>query len=90
MLGSKNAVGGGVWETDDKSSAFLPGEAAGSVSVHGVQRRDGDCVADGTHKDTAWERSGWEMALGSHGPWWGATNLQDDLPDHRGTAEMPH
>ena len=81
MTGGKNAVGGGVRETDDGSGAFLPGETAVSGTVHGVRVRDGAWVVGGPSADAAWEGIGWETALGNHVLKWGATYLQDGLPN---------
>ena len=89
MLGGGNAVEGDIWETDDRGRAFLPGEAAGSGSVHGVQGRYGTWVAGGTHAETSWEGSGWETELGNHIPHRGSTYLQDGIPNLRGGAELP-
>ena len=68
MPGGRDAVGGGVREKDNGSGAFVTGEAEGSDSVHVVQEVNVARVADGTHADIAWERSGGWAALGIHGP----------------------
>ena len=90
MPGGRNAVGGGIRETDDGTGAFILGEASGSDSVHGLQGGVWDRVDGGTHAATTWEGSGRETALGSHIPWWGATYLQDGLSDLRETKKLPH
>ena len=57
MTGGLDVVLGGVREKDDGSGAFVPGDAAGSDSVHIVWGGDGARVADVTHADTAGELS---------------------------------
>ena len=66
--GERGAIGGGIPEKDDRSGAFVPGEAAGSDSVQGVWRGDGARVAGGTHVDIAWEVRRGKTALVSHVP----------------------
>ena len=70
--------------------AFLPGEAVGLGTVHRVRGGYGAWVAGCQHADAAWEGSGWYTAFRNHSPRWGATYLQDGLPDLQGTAELPH
>ena len=53
-----------------------------------VQGGDGAWVAGVTHADAAWEGSGGETALETHAPRQGTGDIQDGLPDHRGTAEL--
>ena len=86
--GSRNAFGGSVRETDDRSGDFLLGEAEGSGTVHGVWGGDGSWVSGSPSVDASWEGSGWDMALGNHGPQRGETYLQDFLTDLRGTTEL--
>ena len=62
------AVGGGIRETDDGIEALIPGEAAGSDSVHEVWGGDGSRVSGRTHADTELEGIGGEPALISHHP----------------------
>ena len=69
VKGGRNTVGGSIQETDDKSGAFLPREAAGLVSVHRVRSGDISRISDGPHIDAEWEVSVWEMVLLNHGPW---------------------
>ena len=88
MPRDEDAVGGGVWETDDGRGTFVPGEAEGSDLVQGVWGGDGAWAAGGTHGNTAWEVSGGETALGSHGPRQGTADLQNRITDRRGTVEM--
>ena len=47
----RNTVGGGVRETDYSSGAFLPGEAAGLGTMHGVLGGDGTWVDGGPYVD---------------------------------------
>ena len=61
-----DTVRGGVQDHDDGSGAFVPGEAAGSDSVQGVQGGDGSRVAGEEHADTAWGGRGGETALEIH------------------------
>ena len=66
--GGGNSVGGGLREKDDRSGAFLPGEEVGLGTVHIVRRGYGAQVTGIPCADAAWEGSGWETALGNHGP----------------------
>ena len=59
MPGSRNSVGGGVQDTDDKSEAFLPGEAAGLGTVNVVRGGDANQVAGNPYVYAAWEGSRW-------------------------------
>ena len=67
MPGGRNAVGGGLQDTDDRSGAFLLREAAGSGTVHVVQGGDGDRVDGSPYADAAREGNRWETELGNHG-----------------------
>ena len=49
MQGDGNAVIGSVWETDERSRAFLPGEAADLGTVHIVKGEDGARVDVGPY-----------------------------------------
>ena len=49
MPGGRNAVGGGLQDTDDRSGAFLPVDAAGLDTVHGVREGDGARVTGGPY-----------------------------------------
>ena len=89
MPGGRNAVEGGIRETDDGSGSFLPGEEAGLGTVQGVQGGDGTRVAGGPYADTEWEGSGWETSLGNHALQREATYLNDGLPNLRGNTELP-
>ena len=88
MPGSGNTIGGGVRAIDDRRGDFLPVETSCLGTVHGVQGGDYAQVADRPHADTAREGSGWETALGSHGPRQGTADLQNRITDRRGTVEM--
>ena len=79
--GGGNTARGGVKEKDDGSRAFLPVEAAGVGTVHGVRGGDGARVAGGPSIEAAWEGSRWETELGNHGPRKGDKYLQDGLPN---------
>ena len=85
-----NSVRGGVRAINDRIRSFLPGETACSGTVHGVRGGDGDRVSGIPYIDTSWEGNGLEMALGKHSPQRGAMYLQDGLPNHWGTAELPY
>ena len=88
MPGGVDAVGGGVWEKDDRREALVPGEAEGSDPVQGVWGGDVAWVAGGKYSDAAWGGSGGEMDLGSHGPWKGTADILDGLTGRRGTAKL--
>ena len=86
--GSGNAVGGGIWAADDRSRAFLTGEATCLGAVHIVRGVDGAWFSGSPSTDTEWEGNGWETALGDHAPRRGATYLQGFLTNRRGTMEL--
>ena len=65
---------------------MTPGESTVSGTGHRVKGGYGDWVSGGPSVDTEREGSGWETALGNHGPLRGAKYLQDGLPDRRGIA----
>ena len=86
MPGGGYTVGDGVHEKNDRIGPFVPVEAEGPDSVKGVRGGYGAWVSGRTHADTAWEGSGGETALGSHGPQRGTVDIHDGLPDCRGTS----
>ena len=71
VLGGRNAFGDGARDTDDGSKALLPGETAGSGTVHRVKGGDGAWVSGGSYAYGECERRRGETALGKHAPRWG-------------------
>ena len=86
----RNAVGGGVRATDERSSTFLLVEASCLGTFHGVQGGDGARVSCSPSTDTAWESNGLEIAFGNHSPQRVAMCLQDGLPDRWGNVEFTY
>ena len=88
MPGGGGAVRGGIQEKDYGCRTFIPGEAVGLDSLHGVQGVYGARVSVGANSYTAWEVIRGGAALGIHVPRCISAYLKYGLSNLWGTAEM--
>ena len=73
---------------DDGRGIIIPVGAASQDAFFKVWEGDGVEVSGSPPTDASQEGSKRETALGNHGPWRRATNLQDGFPNHEGPEEL--